>query len=386
MDDFYLPSEVMSFRSRASSIISTGTKTSIGTLAQPHMLPFSHEDPQSAGIDVVLGGGRRNFRITARPGSILSISSYDHPAPPYDARLSTTLSTTTASAPSVQEVDTAPSPHVAASYPSRSSRPIAPIVHPSLTFPLADSSPCPPHLSRSPHVPESPGSDSRTDSPPLSPTLPSPPTLSQHYTDVVRTIDANHRSELANVSSAHVAELARLTAAHIAALASTRHSIDAAYRVALRARDTEVERTRQECAIDVELARQDAGTEIARVAESHKLELAYLEDKTTSEKQLWMAKAMELRQKMQEVENLWISKVEKARNEVEDLWEGRWRDRMAVEGEERCRLRDRVRIEEGDRWVAELGRAWPEMKGAWEEVKEAIVGRGKGLEGGGVSI
>jgi len=56
--------------SRASSIISTHTKTSIITL----------DAPQS--IDVLLG--RENFRI-AREGSLIDISRDDTPAPPYDA-------------------------------------------------------------------------------------------------------------------------------------------------------------------------------------------------------------------------------------------------------------------------------------------------------------
>ena len=56
--------------SRASSIISTHTKTSINTL----------DAPQS--IDILLG--RENFRI-AREGSLVHISRDNTPAPPYDA-------------------------------------------------------------------------------------------------------------------------------------------------------------------------------------------------------------------------------------------------------------------------------------------------------------
>ena len=63
-----MPAEVMSLRSRASSIVSTSTKTSITTLPQP--APSSSTHP-SGSIDVLLG--QRNFRITARPGSVLSI-------------------------------------------------------------------------------------------------------------------------------------------------------------------------------------------------------------------------------------------------------------------------------------------------------------------------
>ena len=65
--------------SRASSIISTRTKTSIRTL----------DAPQS--IDVTLG--RESFRI-AREGSVIHISRDDTPAPPYDAPFIRATSTT----------------------------------------------------------------------------------------------------------------------------------------------------------------------------------------------------------------------------------------------------------------------------------------------------
>lgn len=64
------PSAFNASPSRASSIISTHTKTSITTLDAPQA------------IDVFLG--RENFRI-AREGTLINISRDDTPAPPYDA-------------------------------------------------------------------------------------------------------------------------------------------------------------------------------------------------------------------------------------------------------------------------------------------------------------
>ena len=133
MDESTIPADIISLRSTASSIISTGTKTSIGTLAQAY---HPHEESSSAGIDVHLGG-HRNFRITARPGSILSISSLDSPAPPYESCSSTNASTATL-APSTarQEGSRTPSPipHIDTSYTDFSSSSASSTPHVSTAF------------------------------------------------------------------------------------------------------------------------------------------------------------------------------------------------------------------------------------------------------------
>ncbi|MCJ1397837.1 hypothetical protein MMC11_001033 [Xylographa trunciseda] len=307
MDESDRTSEVWSLRSRASSVVSTGTKTSIGTLANPNYQPDSPppECSQTAGIDVLLG--HRNFRITARPGSVLSISSFDHPAPPYDGPLPTGTGHTILNPSEFETPDpashavlntAAPSPPFRSSRSARSVHFASPIHSPSHSLPP---------------------------SPSLSPSLPSPPTLSQHYTHVVRTIDANHRAEIAS-----------LTASHTAALASTRNAIDAAYRVALRARDAEVETLRQENA-----------AAIAAIEARHKAATDAEEDRQRAEAERHAAsmRAVEEthRAEMAREREAWAKEVGRARNEVEDMWEARWRDTMRVTGVEMERLRMRVR-------------------------------------------
>ncbi|MCJ1416588.1 hypothetical protein MMC32_002926 [Xylographa parallela] len=312
MDEPDRTSEVWSLRSRASSVVSTGTKTSIGTLANPNYQPESPppECSQAAGIDVLLG--HRNFRITARPGSVLSISSFDHPAPPYDAQLPPGTGHTTLN-PSEFETSE-----------PRSNRPQDGKGHePELPSPPLRSS----RSARSVHFasPIHSPSHSPPPSPSLSPTLPSPPTLSQHYTHVVRTIDANHR-----------AEIATLTATHTAALASTRNAIDAAYRVALRARDAEVENIRQ-----------DNAAAVAAIQARHKAAMDAVEDKHRAERERNAARMQAVeelhRAEMVQGREAWAKEVRRAKNEVEDMWEARWSDTMRVTSVEMERLRMRVR-------------------------------------------
>ncbi|MCJ1250134.1 hypothetical protein MMC30_007360 [Trapelia coarctata] len=339
MDDSY-QADIISLRSTASSIISTGTKTSIGTLAQPYFSQ-SQEGPSSSGIDVHLGG-QRNFRITARPGSILSISSFDAPAPPYESYASTNASVATL-APSTprQESSRTPSPppHINTdtettaynyTYSSASSTP-----HALTAFPPPRPTSASPPL----HSPAA----SRTPSPPPSPTLPDPTTLSQHYTLVVRTIDANHR-----------AELARMATAHAAALAQTRHDIDAAYRSVLRARNQDVERIREE-----------AAAAVAAIT-------ARCEETLVVKEKEYEAEVERLRMEMERREGEWEGRIARARNEVEDLWEGRWKDRMRVSGEEMERAVGRARGEVGEGWMRVLGERWPERRGEWEEVRREV--------------
>ncbi|MCJ1317616.1 hypothetical protein MMC15_002941 [Xylographa vitiligo] len=312
MDEPDRTSEVWSLRSRASSVVSTGTKTSIGTLANPNYQPESPppECAQAAGIDVLLG--HRNFRITARPGSVLSISSFDHPAPPYDAQLPPGTGHTTLNPSEFETAEPATTrPQVDRGY------------EPSLPSPPLRSS----RSARSVHFasPIHSPSHSPPPSPSFSPSLPSPPTLSQHYTHVVRTIDANHRAEIAS-----------LTATHTAALASTRNAIDAAYRVALRARDAEVENIRQDNAAAVAAIEARHKAALDAVADRHRAEA----DRHTAR----MEAVEELhRAEMAQEREAWVKEVGRARNEVEDMWEARWSDTMRVTSGEMERLRMRVR-------------------------------------------
>lgn len=287
-EDYFIPdlpqsSDIQSLRSRtsslsrASSIISTGTKTSIGTYSQPQP-PSQELYPPTNGIDVLLG--RRNFRITARPGSILSISSFDQPAPPYEPYSTANQSTTTLAPTPSQDALT-----------ERTSSPSSP------------SSP-------SANDPENANA------------------LSQHYTRVVRTIDTNHRAEIARLEASHTDALARLDALHLSTLAATRHDIDAAYRKEIKAREHRL-------------------TEESKIA------------------------------------------IQKARNEIENVWEGRWRSQMRVAADEALRIEqdgtERVRKsieQEENSWIQELGRRFPSMTNEWKNVLESVKAT-RGAQAGG---
>ncbi|MCJ1374982.1 hypothetical protein MMC20_006215 [Loxospora ochrophaea] len=289
---------VMSLRSRASSVRSTGTKVSISTI------PPDNAAAPGAEFSLL---ARRSFRITQRPGSILSISSVDQqPAPPYSPL----------SSPNDQ---TLPPPHT---------------IPPPQSSPQTETAP-------QTHTSTPPASSANTSSTP-SPTSPLPfpdaETLSQHYSTIVRTLDASHTREVASLAQTHTLELS-----------SQRHAIDAAYRRELYAREREVEKIREEAATAV------AGME-AEV------------DRVKGE--------MEGERRRMEVEA--ERRIEKARNEVEDMWEARWKDRSRVVGEEVRRA-----VEERDeRWAREVGRRWPgleaELRGLQEEI---AMGDRNGVEG-----
>ncbi|MCJ1255990.1 hypothetical protein MMC24_003809 [Lignoscripta atroalba] len=286
----------ISVRSRASSVISCGTATSITTLPQPQ----SQSQPQeeTTGIDVLLG--RRNFRITARPGSILSISSFDQPAPPYDNFPHDQSHQQPPTFPSIRDTSTSP-----------------PATHSPTQSPHPFSEPQPQFIS-----PTTPATDPDPDPEPDN-------IITQHYTRVVRTIDANHR-----------AELTRLTQSHTSELSSLRHSIDAAYRRVLQAKDAEVDHIRAETA-----------TLTASLSAAHQLAM---EDKEKEIEEL----REQARRREEVLDDERLRAVGKARNEIEDLWEGRWKDRARVVAEE-----GRRREEEFQRRVQE---AVEEQAGKWE--------------------
>ncbi|MCJ1483406.1 hypothetical protein MMC06_003573 [Schaereria dolodes] len=358
------PSE-FSVRSRSSSIISCGTKTSITTLPQFHSQSQSRPQYQSqtqdetSGIDVLLG--RRNFRITARPGSILSISSFDQPAPPYDGINQHQLTSPTA-IPALTEVPT-----------SRAAVQREVVLQ-------RESALSPNHTESQPRYQRQPQNEvstqlnneftgHETELPSPEPTSPISPTflpiadpdniISRHYTHIVRTIDNNHRTEISSLQAAHATELASLRSeiahlrqSHATELSSLRHSIDAAYRHVLKTKDAEVESMRSATAMQI------SSLESAHGRLLEKLQAEIEEGKTSRE-----MREGEMRQEME-------TAVQKARNEIEDLWEGRWKDRTNVwkeEGRRREQLLDeRVSKERETRdgeWMDGLGTVWPEFVG-----------------------
>ncbi|MCJ1235329.1 hypothetical protein MMC14_003297 [Varicellaria rhodocarpa] len=433
MDDQHnVQDSELSIRSRASSVISTGTKMSIGTI---------QEEQQPTGIDVLLG--RRNFRLTRRPGSILSISSFDQPAPPYEG-------------PSEQSssIATLTSRHIP------NSSPLA--VYPHMTVSQSDDQVDRNHSSSTP-VPESLASSVHPSD--------TPNALFHHYTEIVRTIDANNQAEIARLSSAqehrnaehaaelaslisaqndelddltsehaaeidrvtnsivqlermnakHVAELARLKSVHTIEvdrlvnsiteleraeaehradlvrlqskhttdLASTRNEIDKEYRKEFKVNRAEVEQTRQEAAAFTasfekkccEEVAQAMNREVRMTEEVSKQRLRYISEAEamierarnemkeqcqravieTEEKCRKELKAKDLQiehahqqatSSVTEMEQRFrgeISQAEirvhRARNEVEDVWEKRWKDRDQVSGEELKRLEEYWRAE-----------------------------------------
>ena len=360
------PADVMSLRSRASSIVSTGTKTSITTLPQPV--------PASGSVDVVLG--QRSFRITARPGSVLSISSWDQSLPPYSEAAGSVASypTTTTATPNLPAPSPSPSPSPPGTPTGTTAA--APDASPALprtsTPPPAPPSPLPaptpqsttrstflnllPSARRTSTRPSQPShshSHSRSRAttttiqpsilaaavpaePPPSPLIFDPPPLAGAAPAAL----AAHTSAVLEVLGA---ERVRQAAWHARELARTRNAIDAAYRGELRRARQAAERAatdRRQAEAAASLARYDA---VRRGAEREGAgrEVAELREE--------VARARRERDAARkEVEEA----VRRARNEVEDLWEGRWRDRMGLAAEEAGKANEDRR------------RVW----GGWEEV------------------
>ena len=196
--------EVDSLRSRASSVVSTGTRFSIATLPV--------EEP--AQIEGLLG--RLNHASAFRPRSVMSTSSYDQPAPPYESRPITET-------------------------------PIVPAAQHDFE-PLAQN---PANLEDSAQ----------------SPTISPENSLSMHYSRVVRTIDQNHSNQMRRLKEAHQEELG-----------ATRNAIDQTYRKELKAQAREVEKIREEMAslaatheANVARLQREAIEQATDQAESHRI-------------------------------------------------------------------------------------------------------------------
>lgn len=301
-----------SLRSRASSVVSTGTKISISTLPQ--------EDSQHFEAVSALP----NSRINTRRHSLLSITSHEQPAPPYEHE---------------QTLD---GPYYA-SYR-----------HGSAFGGHMPSSAMDNFYAR----PGSPPTDSEN-------------ALSMHYGRVVRTIDENQAQEIQRLTQAHEAELAaarqetqRQAQKHEKDLAATRHEIDHAYRKVLQAKTREVERFREEANARVALVE----AELQRLVATHEDTVGRMQA-DTDEQLATLADAHEVA-------------IDKARNAVEDLWEGRWSDRARLAAEEarliglqRQRDLEHAVADRDQEWVRELGNRHPELVA---ELRDAIGDLGGG--------
>ena len=295
-----------SLRSRASSVVSTGTKISISTLPQE----------ESQNFETVIAGP--NPRTNACRHSLLSITSHEQPAPPYDHR---------------EMLD---GPYFT-----------------SHRHGAAIEGPLPSSTINDFYVP------------PASPPTDSENALSMHYGRVVRTIDENQAQEIVRLTQAHETELTaarqeilRLAQKNEKDLAVTRHEIDQAYRKELKSKNREVEKFREEANARVAIFE----AELQRLITTHEETVSRMQNEAIEQ----MADLAELHE----------IAVDKARNAVEDLWEGRWEDRkrLAVEEARLISLQNQRDLEKAvadrdEEWVRELGARHPELL---RELKDII--------------
>ncbi|KAF6237808.1 hypothetical protein HO173_004009 [Letharia columbiana] len=289
-------SEVVSVRSRASSVISTGTKFSISTLPQGHFQ-----------IDDVLEGNAARTTST-RPGSMYSIRSIAPSLPPYE--------------------DQAPRP-----------------------APIQTSAPS--------------GNDS--EQPPTPSTADPENALSIHYGRVVRTIDENHARQLARIYEAHDQQLKT----HVQELAATREAVDQAYRKEWKANNREIERIREEAAASVAEMQKTLDRDLERGREGCAAKVAALEERIQS---LSITHTKSLARIQQDATDQVImlheeyqATIDKARNAIEDLWEGRWNDRTRLAAEEAQR-RD---LERDAEWLRLIENTHPELLDEMRTAMEA---------------
>lgn len=285
--------ENISYRSRASSVISTGTKFSIQTMPQGHV----H-------IDGVLGGSNPRS-VTTRPASLYSVRSMAPSLPPYDGH---------------QPMDALPSTGTQAGRLDS--------LQTSANHDL--------------QIASSIGNDPE---PPLTPSDPEN-ALSMHYGRVVRTIDDNHARQLARIYSAHEQDLA-----------ATRDAVDQAYRKEWKAKNREIERIREEAANEIEQVRKEAAADVAALRVERETLSAIHKDTVARTQEENADSLVFLNEEHQ-------AAVEKARNAIEDLWEGRWNDRTQVAAEETKRAaKEAERREQGkdEEWLTLIRSLHPEL-------------------------
>lgn len=295
--------ENLSYRSRASSVISTGTEFSIQTLPQGH---FQVDGPSGA----LEGSQPRN---TTRPASLYSVRSMVPSLPPYEIHQPMDALLSSNSNPA--HLDTH---QISANNDLQIASPVANETEQPLT----------------PSDPEN--------------------ALSMHYGRVVRTIDENHARQLARVYDAHEQELAAL-----------RDAIDQAYRKEWKAKNREIERVREEAANEIEEVRREAAAEVSAVHEEMN-SLAIGHESTVARLQQENGDRLALLNEEHQ------AAIEKARNAIEDLWEGRWNDRSRVAAEEAKRTAkeaERREQEKDEEWLQAIRTLHPELV---DEIKQTV--------------
>lgn len=287
-----------SLRSRASSIVSTGTKISISTLPQ--------DDPQST--EAAFAG--RGPRSSVRPHSLLSFASHEQPAPPYDDRPAT-------EAPSF------------ASYQCGTTA-LGQFISPTAEFFNQQQA---------------------------SPLIDSENALSMHYGRIVRTIDQNQAQEIFRLTQAHEAELAagrdeihRLTESHQKELAAMRHEIDQAYRKEFKSKNREVEKIREEANTQVATLE----TELQRMITTHEDTVLSMQQESSEQVALLEeAHAAAIDQARNDIEDIWMMR-------WSDLTRLAREETQRVEMKNQRDLEKAV-ADRDDEWVRELASRHPEF-------------------------
>ncbi|MCJ1274880.1 hypothetical protein MMC21_002678 [Puttea exsequens] len=306
------PIHAGSHRSRASSVMSTGTKFSISTIPQPGY--------RSDGSD-------ENENHTGHRTSN-SLSRHDRGA---------------SNAPD-RALSEARNAHLAATRPSsihsfRSSAPSLP--------PYEGHEPPELHHETMPDHEDGPEQ-------PVSP-LDSENALSRHYGRIVRTIDENHARQLERIYRGHSQEVAEL-----------RESIDKAYRQEFKVKDREIERVREQCAKEISAVEGEKDRELLRVSQESAARAARLEGQITAlevshddtiarMQREHEIKEREHSQKIAEMQVAHEKATEKACHAVEDVWETRWFDYSRLSDDE-ARSRD---LKRDNHWLTFLSAHHP---------------------------
>ena len=285
--------EVVSFRSRASSIISTGTKFSISTIPQAHF----HIDHATR-------------TASTRPGSMYSIGSIAPSLPPYDEDQTPRL------------------------------------------MPIQTSTISGNDLEQQPPTPSTADPENA---------------LSIHYGRVVRTIDENHARQLARIYEAHDQQLK----AHEQELAATREAVDQAYRKEWKTKNREMERIREEAAASVAEMQKALVRDLERGKEECAVRVAALEEQVQSLSVTYEENIARIQQDATDqaftLHKEYEATIDKARNAIEDLWEGRWNDRTRLAAEE-VQRRD---LERDAEWLRVIKDTHPEVFDEMKTVMQA---------------
>lgn len=240
---------------------------------------------------------------TNRPRSMISMTSIARPAPPYNEAVDSTLLL-----PSHQNGDFQVQPRSPAG---------------SAAEAISINEALPPSPARSGATTPSPDSPFDPDE--------NPQAQVAYYSNVVRTLDQNY-----------TAAIERLRQEHVQEIAATRHDIDQAYRAQWKVKNQQIERIREEAAM-------------VRDEEIETLRALYEERFRDMEE-----KVSRLERELAEQKEGQAGAIEKARHEIEDLWEKRWSDRAHVEQQERARA-EVARLAQLSGDLAEKDEGWVKL-------------------------